>query len=190
MRVREHQVLGLARSSTDPALMRKKVAGFFHKTHSQLSQQPRTAVIFSVARQGGKKGKREIMNWQSRFEKTVIALNLVGLALGFGTLGILILVKGEHGGESRISGVLGIFVGSLFLLFAFYFCKHTWGRRLGKVGLREAVDYLLPYRQAEVPRLLQTKTADLLAVSRQQSGLSSPNLRIRRYEKVSGSKSN
>ena len=67
------------------------------------------------------------MNWQSRLEKTVIALNLIGLALGFGTLGILILVKGEHGGESWISGVLGIVVGSLFLLFAFYFCKHTQG---------------------------------------------------------------
>ena len=129
------------------------------------------------------------MNWQSRLEKTVIALNLIGLALGFSTLGILILVKAEHGGESRISGVLGIFVGSLFLLFAFYFCKHNWGRRLGKVGLREAVDYFLPYHQADVPRLLQTKTADLFAVSRQQSGLSCLNSGTRRRENVSGSKS-
>ena len=90
------------------------------------------------------------MNWQSRLEKTVIALNLIGLALGFGTLGILILVKGEHGGESWISGVLGIVVGSLFLLFAFYFCKHTWGRWLEKVSLR-AVDYFLPHHRADVP---------------------------------------
>jgi hypothetical protein len=67
------------------------------------------------------------MNWQSQLEKTVIALNLIGLALGFGTLGILILVKEERGGESWISGVLGILVGSLFLLFAVYFCRHTWG---------------------------------------------------------------
>ena len=67
------------------------------------------------------------MNWQSRLEKTVIALNLIGLALGFGALGILILVKGEHAGGSLISGILGIVVGSLFLLFAFYFCKHTRG---------------------------------------------------------------
>jgi hypothetical protein len=73
------------------------------------------------------------MNWQSRLEKTAIALNLFGLALGFGTLGVLILVKREHGGESWISGVLGIFVGSLFLLFAFYFCKHTW-RRVAREG--------------------------------------------------------
>jgi ABC-type antimicrobial peptide transport system permease subunit len=67
------------------------------------------------------------MNWQSRLEKTAIALNLIGLALGFGTLGILILVKGEHAGGSLISGILGIVVGSLFLLFAFYFCKHRRG---------------------------------------------------------------
>jgi len=82
-------------------------------------------------------------------------------------------VKGEHGGQSWISGVLGIFVGLLFLLFAFYFCKHTWGRRLGKVSLREAVDHFLPYDRPDVPRLMQTEAADLLAVSRQQSGLSS-----------------
>jgi hypothetical protein len=67
------------------------------------------------------------MNWQSRLEKTVIALNLIGLALGFGTLGILILVKGERTGGSLISGILGIVVGSMFLLFAFYFCKQTGG---------------------------------------------------------------
>ena len=61
------------------------------------------------------------------YQTEMIALNLIGLALGFGTLGILILVKGEHAGESWIIGVLGIVVGSLFLLFAFYFCKHTGG---------------------------------------------------------------
>jgi uncharacterized membrane protein len=81
------------------------------------------------------------MNWQSRLEKTVIALNLIGLALGFGTLGIFILVKGEHAAASRISGILGIVVGSLFLLFAFYFCKHSWRRWLGKVSLREEEDF-------------------------------------------------
>ena len=80
------------------------------------------------------------MNWQSRLERAVIALNLIALAIGFGALGILILVRGDHRGESLISGVLGIVLGSLFLLFAFYFCKHTWGRWLGKVSLREAMD--------------------------------------------------
>jgi Zn-dependent protease with chaperone function len=112
------------------------------------------------------------MNWQSRLEKTVIALNLIGLALGFGTLGTLILVKGEHGSESWISGVLGILVGSLFLLFAFYFCKYAWGRWLGRVSLGEAVE-------ADVPRQMLKETADLLAVSRQPSSVSSPDSRIR-----------
>lgn len=76
------------------------------------------------------------MNWQSRLEKTVIALNLIALALGFGILGILILVKGELAGGSLISGILGIVVGSLFLLFAFYFCKPTGdgrGRSAGSI---------------------------------------------------------
>jgi hypothetical protein len=80
------------------------------------------------------------MNWQSRLERAVIALNLIALATGFGTLGILTLVRGDHRGESLISGVLGIVLGSIFLLSAFYFCKHTWRRSLGTVSLREAMD--------------------------------------------------
>jgi hypothetical protein len=67
------------------------------------------------------------MNWQTRLEKTVIALNLIGLAFGFCTLGVLILAKGERAGGSWISGILGIAVGALFLLFALYYCKHNWG---------------------------------------------------------------
>jgi hypothetical protein len=67
------------------------------------------------------------MNWQSRLEKTVIALNLIGLAFGFCTLGVLILAKGERAGGSWICGILGITVGALFLLVALYYCKHNWG---------------------------------------------------------------
>jgi hypothetical protein len=92
------------------------------------------------------------MNWQSRLEKTVIALNLIGLALGFNTLGILILMKREHGAESWISGVLGIIVGSLFLLLAFYFCRHTWGRWLEKVSLGAQGDYFLAHHDGDAPR--------------------------------------
>jgi hypothetical protein len=77
------------------------------------------------------------MNWQSRLEKMVIALNLIGLALGFGTLGVLILVKGGRVGGSLVSGILGIVVGSLFLLFAFYFCKYT--RSAGDRGTGNAL---------------------------------------------------
>jgi hypothetical protein len=103
------------------------------------------------------------MNWQNRLEKTVIALNLIALAIGFATLGILILVRGDHRGESLISGILGIVVGSIFLLFAFYFCKNTWGQSLGKVSLRQAVDYLLPHRRVNLPRPMLMEAADLLA---------------------------
>jgi hypothetical protein len=73
------------------------------------------------------------MNWKSRLEKTVIALNLFGLAIGFGTLGVLILLKGEDAGKSWISGLLGIIVGSLFLLSAFYFCKLSPNNRASDV---------------------------------------------------------
>src|SRR5262249_55309890 len=83
---------------------------------------------------GGEMEVGKIMNWQSRLEKTVIALNLIGLALGFSTLGILILAKGELAGGSLISGILGVVVGSLFLLFAFYFCKQPGGGRGRNAG--------------------------------------------------------
>ena len=68
------------------------------------------------------------MNWQIRLEKTVIALSLFGLGFGFCILGILILAKGEPAGGSWISGILGIVVGVLFFVCAFYFCTHSPGR--------------------------------------------------------------
>jgi hypothetical protein len=68
------------------------------------------------------------MNWQIRLENIAIALSLVGLGFGFSILGVLILAKGESAGGSWISGALGIVVGALFLLCAFYFCKHSPGR--------------------------------------------------------------
>jgi hypothetical protein len=68
------------------------------------------------------------MNWQIRLENAAIALSLFGLGFGFSMLGILILAKGESDGGSWFSGALGIVVGALFLLCAFYFCKHSPGR--------------------------------------------------------------
>jgi integrase len=44
--------------------------------------------------------------------------------------------------------------------------------RLGKVTLREAVDFFLSHHRADVPRLMLTETAEQFAASRQQSGLS------------------
>jgi O-antigen/teichoic acid export membrane protein len=81
------------------------------------------------------------MNWQNRFERTVIALNLIGLGCGFCSLGVLILAKGAHDAGSWISGVLGLLVGALFLLFAFYFCKHSWG------GYRETLRTSKPIKK-------------------------------------------
>ena len=69
------------------------------------------------------------MNWQIRLENAAIALSLFGLGFGFSILGILILAKGESASGSWISGALGIVVGALFLLCAFYFCKHSPGRK-------------------------------------------------------------
>jgi hypothetical protein len=44
--------------------------------------------------------------------------------------------------------------------------------RLGKVTLREAVDFFLSHHRADVPRLMLAETAEQFAASRQQSGLS------------------
>ena len=44
--------------------------------------------------------------------------------------------------------------------------------RLGKVTLREAVDFFLSHHRADVPRLMLDETATQFAASRQQSGLS------------------
>lgn len=75
------------------------------------------------------------MNWQSRLEKTAIALTLIGLGFGFCILGVL--AKGGPAGGSWINGILGIVIGALFLLSSFYFCKRSWGdgmRRLARLS--------------------------------------------------------
>jgi hypothetical protein len=73
-------------------------------------------------------------------EKAAIALSLFGLGFGFCVLGILILAKGESAGGSWVSGILGIAVGALFLLCAFYFCKHS---PVGNRGDRSAPSELI-----------------------------------------------
>ena len=65
------------------------------------------------------------MNWQSRLEKTAIALTMIGLGFGFCILGIL--ANGGPAGGSCTNGILGIVIGALFLLSSFYFCKRGWG---------------------------------------------------------------
>jgi uncharacterized membrane protein YkvI len=61
------------------------------------------------------------MRTQKRLEKISIVISLVGLALGFSVLGLLIVAK-EHDGAALIaSGILGILLGVVFLVAA---CLH------------------------------------------------------------------
>jgi peptidoglycan/LPS O-acetylase OafA/YrhL len=61
------------------------------------------------------------MRTQKRLEKISTALSLVGLALGFSVLGLLIVSKEHDGGASITGGILGILLGAAFLIAA---CLH------------------------------------------------------------------
>ena len=61
------------------------------------------------------------MKTQRRLEKISTAISLVGLALGFSVLGLLIVAKEHDGGASIIGGILGILLGAAFLIAA---CLH------------------------------------------------------------------
>jgi len=58
------------------------------------------------------------MRTQRRLEKISTAISLVGLALGFSVLGLLIVAKEHDGGASIIGGILGILLGATFLIAA------------------------------------------------------------------------
>jgi succinate-acetate transporter protein len=61
------------------------------------------------------------MGTQTRLEKIRTASSLVGLALEFFLLGVLILAKGDSEGVSVAGGFIGIFLGATFLMLAFAF---------------------------------------------------------------------
>ena len=61
------------------------------------------------------------MRTQKRLQKISTAISLVGLALGFSVLGLLIVAKEHYDGASIISGILGILLGVAFLIAA---CLH------------------------------------------------------------------
>jgi succinate-acetate transporter protein len=61
------------------------------------------------------------METQRQLERMRTASSLVGLALEFALLGILILAKGDSEGVSMAGGLIGIFLGATFLMFAFAF---------------------------------------------------------------------
>jgi hypothetical protein len=58
------------------------------------------------------------MRTQRRMEKISTAISLVGLALGFSVLGLLIVAKEHDGGASITGGILGILLGALFMVAA------------------------------------------------------------------------
>jgi hypothetical protein len=51
------------------------------------------------------------MKIQRRLEKISTSISLVGLALGFMVLGLLIVAKEHDGGAPIVGGILGILVG-------------------------------------------------------------------------------
>ena len=61
------------------------------------------------------------MRTQKRPEKISTTISLLGLALGFSALGLLIVAKGHDGGASITGGILGILLGAAFLIAA---CLH------------------------------------------------------------------
>ena len=61
------------------------------------------------------------MRTQRRPQKISTAISLVGLAMGFSVLGLLIVAKEHDCGASIIGGILGILLGVAFLIAA---CLH------------------------------------------------------------------
>jgi hypothetical protein len=61
------------------------------------------------------------MSTQRRLEKLSTVTSLVGLALGFFVLGLVIVSKEHDDGASIIGGILGILLGVVFLVAA---CPH------------------------------------------------------------------
>ena len=61
------------------------------------------------------------MRTQTRLERISTAISLLGLALGFSVLGLLIVAKEHDGGASITGGILGVLLGAAFLIAA---CLH------------------------------------------------------------------
>ena len=58
------------------------------------------------------------MRIQRRLKKISTTISLVGLALGFSVLGLLIVTKNHDGGAAITGGILGILLGAAFLIAA------------------------------------------------------------------------
>jgi hypothetical protein len=71
------------------------------------------------------------MKTQRRLQQISTAISLVGLALGFSGLGLLIIAKDHDGGASIAGGILGILVGLAFVIAAclhWKYCDQIQGR--------------------------------------------------------------
>ena len=64
------------------------------------------------------------MDTQRHLEKLTTTSSLVGLALGFFVLGILILAKGDSEGLSIAGGFTSVLLGAAFLMLAYSCWKH------------------------------------------------------------------
>jgi hypothetical protein len=63
------------------------------------------------------------MRTQKRLEKISTTISLLGLALGFSALGLLIVAKEHDGSASLTGGILGILLGAAFLIAAYLHWK-------------------------------------------------------------------
>ena len=61
------------------------------------------------------------MRTQSRLQTISTAISLFGMAMGFSVLGFMIVVNQHDGGASITGGILGILLGTAFLIAA---CLH------------------------------------------------------------------
>jgi hypothetical protein len=77
-----------------------------------------------VATNRWQNGKTEQMNNQRLSGKLTIASSLVGLAFGFLLLGILILSNQSSEGTSIVPGAIGILLGAMFFMSAFFYWRN------------------------------------------------------------------
>ena len=89
------------------------------------------------------------MRTQKRLEKISTTISLLGLALGFSALGLLIVAKEHDGGASIAGGILGILLGAAFLIAAYLHWK-CGDQIQGGFGWRKsaAVEIVSQMRQA------------------------------------------
>ncbi len=81
------------------------------------------------------------MKWKDSLEKTTITLSLTALGFGFCTLAVFILASGTMAVESWINCILGMVVGTLFIVSAFYFVRH------GATGYGKPIERLITKRK-------------------------------------------